>query len=264
MLGKNLIVLLGDFNCGLHTDSTHVGRGVTKATTSAPDTSRLQQILRDNNLVALNTWRMAGRRAGTFQTYGGSRIQIDFIVMGCAQADSTARTAAPRADLPFVPADGMFHLPLFADLPLKVTYSFRTPPGQPGLTLARVQASLRQDPTLAQAFSERMTHQASTTSTLDDLNMCMLQTWQSLAPRSPPDVSDPQRSNTTVKIRASWQQRSLLRQRVQTISQQLCQHSHSDTKSLLASLFEYWRLQSTYRRMAKDCSCTAKRADNRR
>ena len=227
---------MGDFNCGLRAESTHVGRGLTHAVTAAPDTNRLQQILRDNNLVVPNTWRRAGQRAETFQSYGGSKTQIDFIVMRCAQADSNARNAAPRADLPFIPTDGMFHLPLFAELPLKVNYSYRAPQGRPSLTLAATQASLRQDPALAQAFSERMAQHDSAASTLDDFNEQMLQTWQSLAQ----------------KIRTTWLQRGLLRQCVQTISQRINQPCFAGARPLMASLFACWRQQSTCRRRAKD------------
>ena len=156
---RNQVLVLADMNTDLHTDSIHVGKGVyVRQAQHASDANFLQELLRQQQLVALNTWRKAGPTSCTFLsastgTQGSS--QIDFALARHAHSDSLARQAKPM-DLPFVPTQGLRHRPILGTIPYP-----RPPHGKPQkpvLTMKRVRDACLRLPALLPTFSMQVSH----------------------------------------------------------------------------------------------------------
>ena len=156
---RNQVLVLADMNTDLHTDSIHVGKGVyVRQAQHASDANFLQELLRQQQLVALNTWRKAGPTSCTFLsastgTQGSS--QIDFALARHAHSDSLARQAKPM-DLPFVPTQGLRHRPILGTIPYP-----RPPHGKPQkpvLTMKRVRNACLRLPALLPTFSMQVSH----------------------------------------------------------------------------------------------------------
>ena len=92
---RNLLLLGADLNTSCRPMPGFVGRGVMR-TTRAPD-DEWEALVRDQQLVLLNTWKSAlPSRCGTFQN-GDITSQIDFIITRRRHADSAARQSMPIA-----------------------------------------------------------------------------------------------------------------------------------------------------------------------
>ena len=146
---RNLVLVAGDLNCGLFPEKTYIGRGVAYACQVPPDQTRLQQLVKDHELRALNTWKKKGAQAGTFLSSSGTCAQIDFILTRKVHTTPRARLAHTRRDLPFIPITGMFHLPVVAEVSVKHD---NRPAKQQTTTLsclAHVRKSLEANPALA-------------------------------------------------------------------------------------------------------------------
>ena len=113
---RHFVLVAGDLNCGLFPEKTYIGRGVAYACQAPPDQTRLQQIVKDHELCALNTWKKKGAQAGTFLSSSGTCTQIDYVLTRKMHATPRARLAHTRRDLPFIPVTGMFHLPVVAEV----------------------------------------------------------------------------------------------------------------------------------------------------
>ena len=103
---RNQILLLADLNTDTVPDGSLVGNGVyQRKTTHAPDSPALQDLLRQHHLVVLNS--EAEQRAPFFQQERlGARQHL---------LDPTSRQVGPQL-LPFVPVEGLRHLPLVGSI----------------------------------------------------------------------------------------------------------------------------------------------------
>ena len=241
---RNLVLVAGDLNCGLFPEKTYIGRGVAYACQVPPDQTRLQQLVKDHELCALNTWKKKGAQAGTFLSSSGTCTQIDFILTRKVHTTPRARLAHARRDLPFIPITGMFHLPVVAEVSVKHD---NRPAKQQTTTLsclAHVRKSLEANPALATQFQD-LFHKCRNEHA-NDVNAAMLQAWTMICPAKNAVKPLQACENTTSMIRALWQQR----QQVRTSSQAVRHICHGSTqKSLLTSLFQHWKALSVHGRM---------------
>ena len=105
---RHQLLIAGDLNCTLCPEGALVGRGVTNGQHPAKDIGRIQQVLRDHELVAVNTWQSGGSRAGTFRQSNGTHTQLDYFLMRRSQVTAASRNVSIRPGLPFVPVSGIF------------------------------------------------------------------------------------------------------------------------------------------------------------
>ena len=114
---RNQILLLADLNTDTVPDGSLVGNGVyQRKTTHAPDSPALQDLLRQHQLVVLNSWGKRGRAACTFLSAGeAGHSQIDFAIARQHLLDPTSKQVGPQP-LPFVPVEGLRHLPLVGSI----------------------------------------------------------------------------------------------------------------------------------------------------
>ena len=91
---RNLLALFGDCNTPVSALPGLVGRGVLASATRSTDEIFLS-LLKNNQLVLLNTWsRASARHAATFVN-GSVASQIDFIAVRRVAADAPAKCARP-------------------------------------------------------------------------------------------------------------------------------------------------------------------------
>ena len=210
------LVVAGDLNTPCVAQAPFVGEGLTPITGEIRqrDQPRLQQLLTQFNLVALNTW---GRRkhCHTYQfehTTSVHRTQIDFILCRAHHADPLAKSARPiRA--PFVPDRGMRHFPLLTTLPSPVEPR-QSKPKRTTLTAKVVALSLQEDTKLADRFSRQAGALMPPCLVGDPaaaLNKVLHQAWQNVCPPRPPSTRAPEHRAVGL-VRRLWE---LRRQRAQ-------------------------------------------------
>ena len=243
---RHFVLVAGDLNCGLFPAKTYIGRGVAYACQVPHDQVRLQQIVKDHELCALNTWKKKGAQAGTFLSSSGTCTQIDYILVRKMHATPRARLAHTRRDLPFIPITGMFHFPVIAEVSIKFD---NRPARQQSNTLhclPHVKASLAADPALATQFQE-LFHKCRD-GHASDINAAMLQAWTTVCPAKNAVTPSPACDNTTSMIRALWHQRKQVR-----TSSQAVQHAYqgSAQQPLLVALFQHWKALSVHKRLAQ-------------
>ena len=97
---RNMLLLLGDFNCTPIHAAGHTGCPLPRAEIY-PDVAEFTTILEANQLVVLNTWL----RRQQLTTFTGSKHEsiIDFVITRRGHADMEARRAAPQRGLTFSP-----------------------------------------------------------------------------------------------------------------------------------------------------------------
>ena len=113
---RNMLLLLGDFNCTPIHAAGHTGCPLPRAEIY-PDVAEFTTILEANQLVVLNTWL----RRQQLTTFTGSKHEsiIDFVITRRGHADMEARRAAPQRGLTFSPwRQGGKHHPVKPSLPL--------------------------------------------------------------------------------------------------------------------------------------------------
>ena len=188
---RTQVLALADMNTDLRTDSIHVGKGVyVRQAQHASDANFLQELLRQQQLVALNTWRKAGPTSCTFLsastgTQGSS--QIDFALARHAHSDSLARQARPM-DLPFVPTQGLRHRPILGTIPYP-----RPPHGKPQkpvLTMKRVRDACLRLPALLPAFSMQVSQVHADHPHLDTATL-LATAWHRALARQPQQETTP-------------------------------------------------------------------------
>ena len=116
---RNTLVLAGDLNCTadqrcnaigyptyLHQHQRHRG-------TQHQDKDRWIQLLKDNDLQALNTWTVD---SGATYYFGEQHSRIDFICCRREHADCTARNVIYMTDFTLNPTTGAFHVPLITSI----------------------------------------------------------------------------------------------------------------------------------------------------
>ena len=117
---RNTLCLLGDFNCSLDSIPRLVGTShymdQTGKKMQGPqhgDMLQFQRLIRDLNLVGLNTWTPS--QGPTFINTLGRSSKIDFIFTRMFHADKLAKNVGYLHDAPFI-QDGPHHIPLLVSL----------------------------------------------------------------------------------------------------------------------------------------------------
>ena len=117
---RNTLCLLGDFNCSLDSIPRLVGAShymdQTGKKMQGPqhgDMYQFQRLIRDLNLVGLNTWTPS--QGPTFINTMGRSSKIDFIFTRMFHADKLAKNVGYLHDAPFI-QDGPHHIPLLVSL----------------------------------------------------------------------------------------------------------------------------------------------------
>ena len=117
---RNTLCLLGDFNCSLDVIPRLVGTshytdraGVKMQGPQHGDKIQFQRLIRDLNLVGLNTWNPSN--GPTFINTLGRSSKIDFIFTRMFHADRLAKNVGYLHDAPFL-QDGPHHIPLLVSL----------------------------------------------------------------------------------------------------------------------------------------------------
>ena len=103
---RNILCLMGDFNCSLSTIPRLVGP-------HHGDNSRFQMMISELKLVGLNTWHPW--KGPTFMNTLGRSSRIDFIFTRMLHADAQAKDVGYLCNAPFL-AGGPQHIPLLANL----------------------------------------------------------------------------------------------------------------------------------------------------
>ncbi|CAE7225720.1 unnamed protein product [Symbiodinium sp. CCMP2592] len=187
---RNMLVLLGDFNCTPIYVAGHIGCSLSRAELYS-DAAEFTTILEANQLVVLNTWS----RRRLLPTFTGPRHQsiIDFIITRQGHADAVARRALPKRGFTLSPwRQGGKHHPVEATLPLHPGWQRASPrpSTQPkrsydNLALtAAVRDRTPQYEALREAFRSKLA--AVQTSDLQQINDILLDLVCRLFPRAPP------------------------------------------------------------------------------
>ncbi|CAE7364162.1 unnamed protein product [Symbiodinium sp. CCMP2592] len=187
---RNMLVLLGDFNCTPIYVAGHIGCSMSSAELYS-DAAEFTTILEANQLVVLNTWS----RRRLLPTFTGPRHQsiIDFIITRQGHADAVARRALPQRGFTLSPwRQGGKHHPVEATLPLHPGWQRASPRSstQPkrsydNLALtAAVRDRTPQYDALREAFRSKLA--AAQTSDLQQINDILLDLVCRLFPRAPP------------------------------------------------------------------------------
>ena len=167
---RNLLLV----NCPLQRETTHVGRGTPPLPTGHhyKDQFRLQDLLRDHGLCALNTWGKAGSHSVTFKPLKGTGTQIDFYLMRCRQTTPQALCASTLLNFPLLPETGVYHLPITAQLPFPVAP--RKASEKQGNSLKATQALMNKYPELLPTYQA---HLPDHVSPHQDLTKIMADAW---------------------------------------------------------------------------------------
>ena len=116
---RNLLSLLGDVNCTLQAVPRLVGLDAfltsdgRKCGPQHSDRHRFVTILKDHDLVALNTW--SEQHGPTYKGHFGRHSRIDYILTRLPDADTASKQVGQMVDAPFLP-EGSTHVPLIAHL----------------------------------------------------------------------------------------------------------------------------------------------------
>ena len=255
---RSQLLIAGDLNTPCLSHPPNVGPSVlaTPANVKQKDQQRLQQLLLQHNLIALNTW---GRRkychTYQFETAGSvHRTQIDFLLFRAQHSDALAKSAR-TIQAPFVPPTGMRHLPLLVSLPKPVAP--RTgPSGGTRVTAREVASSLRQDPALSTRFQQEVQRLFSGNTAGDPahaLNQVILQAWKIVKPSPVPTRALPnptaglvlqlwtlrkQRNHAEFVARASFMRKWLLATRISRTQRLLKQACRAKKRARVEVLLE--------------------------
>ena len=206
---RNQLLLLADLNTDVLPESMHVGRGVfTRAAQHATDQQALQDIIRQHQLIVLNSWGPRGRRACTHLSAGqGGHSQIDFAISRLHNLDQLARAVHPKP-LPFVPVVGLRHLPLQGSLPYPNVPRTKPPPST--LLKHRVLATCHNQP---QALSRYQVHLAALHELQPDLptNALIVKAWGLATSRLTEPLGRALREPDAHPIRRVWTLRKEVR-----------------------------------------------------
>ncbi|CAE6948820.1 Pol [Symbiodinium sp. CCMP2592] len=250
---RNQLLVMADFNTDLQPDSCQVGQGVyTRRTAHAPDRAALQDMLRQYQLIALNTWSRSGRPACTYLSAGDSnQSQIDFVLSRQHQQDPLSRYVVPR-HMPFVPVTGMRHLPLLGSVPYPKAP--RTKPPQHLVSCKQVRSLCQQHADLPCAFSRELEslHASNPSMPVNDL---LSQAWRTATLNRPaPAAPKPSMTAQTavVSVQTVWG----LRKQVRLARAQ----RHRGLRELLV----LWRTLASLRKAQKDLQARCRIAKKQR
>eukprot|EP00438_Fugacium_kawagutii_P022872 Skav226468 [mRNA] locus=scaffold1781:166697:172057:+ [translate_table: standard] len=116
---RNGLVLLGDFNCatdhcpGLIGTSEFAHDHGCSIGAQHADKDRFMQIIREFQLVGLNTWSTS---QATYR-HGDHHSRIDYIFTKLAHADAAAKHVLHPIDAPFIRSPSSTHIPLITSVP---------------------------------------------------------------------------------------------------------------------------------------------------
>ena len=208
---RNTLVLGGDMNASLQTAQPHVGLGVHPHTYPHGDQQVFQQMVAANGLIAMNTWRKAGKQSGTYLHMQHS-VQIDYLLtrLPCSQASRKARAMHQE---PIIHPTGMRHVPVMGYVPKP------TKPRTPHTSHIKqhdVHCALKQQPELQQAFVNEVG------SVLDshpdkDLDECLQTAWRACANQRRP-LSQKRTEPGAVSLQSFWTAKRRVRQLQQAMS----------------------------------------------
>ena len=201
-----------------------------------------QDLVRNQDLLALNTWGPRGQRACTFLPAGQTgHSQIDFAFARRTQADPLSRCTKPHV-LPFVPATGMRHLPLLGSIPSPTRPRHRHQP--PVLQRHKVQHTCEEHPEVAAGFRMAMQSLAETSPDLPT-NALFKRAWQSATVHLPATVQPSRPDNRGQSVRELWRLRSIVRQGRQ--------HACRTLRDLMSRWRDQSALQKHQRELRKQC-----------
>ena len=127
---RNTLCFLGDFNCSLRAIPRLVGTdhyvdqaGLKMRGPQHGDQFRFAQLIKDLNLVGLNTWNAT--LGATFQNTLGRSSRIDFVFTRIFTDDTQARQVGYLRNAPFL-AGGPHHVPLLVTLGHRICRHTRT------------------------------------------------------------------------------------------------------------------------------------------
>ena len=153
---RNVLVMLGDFNCSLRTCLPHIGSGLAPHKhLQHPDQHEFQSLVQHCDLVALNTVGHAGRPSGTYLHFNSHVVQIDFILtrLPCHQSAKQARPI-PHAEV--VHPTGLHHVPVATYL--SVAPPKPCPPKPQPVNRTLVQKLFQQHPGAEACYQQRVQH----------------------------------------------------------------------------------------------------------
>ena len=151
---RNVLVMLGDFNCSLRTCLPHIGSGLAPHKhLQHPDQHEFQALVQHCGLVALNTFGHAGRPSGTYLHFNSHVVQIDFILtrLPCHQSAKQARPI-PHAEV--VHPTGLRHVPVATYL--SVAPPKPCPPKPQPVNRTLVQKLFQQHPGAEACYQQRV------------------------------------------------------------------------------------------------------------
>ena len=125
---RNMLVICGDFNCGVIEMKGHVGdefftwNRMAHAGQRHPDTAEFMSFIREHGLVALNTW---SRLQGPTFVHGEKAARIDFLLTRTCHTDGDAKKVIAIQNAPFIENLHFGHVPLLGSLPF---YRIQTQP----------------------------------------------------------------------------------------------------------------------------------------
>ena len=240
---RNQLLLLGDLNSDLQPEGSHIGKGIyARSGQHAGDSSMLQDLIRNQDLLALNTWGLRGKRACTFLPAGQTgHSQIDFAFARRTQADPLSRCTKPHV-LPFVPATGMRHLPLIGSIPGPTRPRHRHQP--PILQRHKVQHTCAEHPEVAEGF--RLAMQSLFEASPDlPTNALFKRAWESATAHLPVTVAPSRPDNRGQSVRELWRLRSIVRQGRQ--------HACPTLRDLMSRWRDQSALQKHQRELRRQC-----------
>ena len=208
---RNTLVIGGDMNASLQTAQPHVGLGVHPHTYPHGDQQVFQQMVAANGLIAMNTWRKAGRQSGTYLHMQHS-VQIDYLLtrLPCSQASRNARALHQE---PIIHPSGMRHVPVLGYVPTP------TKPHTPKASHIKqhdVHRALRQQPELQQTFV-REVGRAFESQPDKDLDECLQTAWRACVSQRRP-LSQRRTAPGAVSLQSFWAAKHRVRQLQQTMS----------------------------------------------
>ena len=116
---RNTLFLAGDMNTTADVRSNAIGlatyawEGRRLKGTNHADSDHWQQIMRQHDLCALNTWD--NRHGPTYQ-FSHQHSRIDFLCCRRVHSDHTSKQVQQLRDFALLPLDGAFHVPLLTSI----------------------------------------------------------------------------------------------------------------------------------------------------
>ncbi|CAE7731399.1 unnamed protein product [Symbiodinium sp. CCMP2592] len=205
--------MVGDFNCPLHTHLPNIGTGLAPHKHLVhPDQSEFQSVVQSEGLVALNTFGVKGKPAGTYLHFDDHVVQIDFIItrLPCRQRAKTA-SAIPDADI--VHPTGLRHAPVAAYLPVEGP---STPPQKSQkITRYQVQDLFQKQPEAEAWYKHRVQTLLASHS---DPEVALAKAWKACAQQFPLGKASA-KPRAEINLQTFWIAKRQLRSALQTASQ---------------------------------------------